>query len=84
MTALTRDEVVAVLGSVDDTVVAEVLAMGATREELTEAHAWTLSDEALMNAGRSLPSGRVGRLVEILQLIEEEASDIAPPEEVRR
>ena len=79
MTALTHDDVVAILGPVEDTVIAEVLAMGASREELAEAHAWVVSDEALMNAGRPLPSGRVGRLIEILQTVEDE-SPAMPPE----
>ncbi len=78
MTALTHDDVVAILGPVEDTVVAEVLAMGASREELAEAHAWVVSDEALMNAGRPLPSGRVGRLIEILQTVEDESPAMAP------
>ncbi len=80
MTALTHDDVVAVLGPVEDTVIAEVLAMGASREELAEAHAWVVSDEALMNAGRPLPSGRVGRLIEILQTVEDESPATPAPE----
>lgn len=80
MTALTHNDVVAMIGSVEDTVVAEVLAMGATREELAEAHAWVMSDEALMNTGRPLPSGRVGRLVEILQAVEDESPATPAPD----
>ena len=80
MTALTRDKVVAIIGSAEDSVIAEVLAMGATREKLAEAHAWVSSDEALMNTGRHLPSGRVGRLIEILQAVEDESPAVMPPE----
>ena len=80
MTALTRDKVVAIIGSAEDSVIAEVLAMGASREELAEAHAWVISDEALMNTGRHLPSGRVGRLIEILQAVEDESPAVMPPE----
>ena len=80
MTALTRDKVVAIIGSAEDSVIAQVLAMGASREELAEAHAWVSSDEALMNTGRRLPSGRVGRLIEILQAVEDESPAVMPPE----
>ena len=80
MTALTRDKVVAIIGSAEDSVIAEVLAMGASREELAEAHAWVISDEALMNTGRPLPSGRIGRLIEILQAVEDESPAVMPPE----
>jgi hypothetical protein len=45
----------------------------ATTEGLAEAHAWLAKDEPLMNAGHSLPSGRVARLVDIVAIIEEEA-----------
>jgi len=61
-------------------VIAKVIATGATSEKLAEAHAWLANDEPLMNAGRSLPSGRVGRLVDIIAAIneEEEQEEAAP------
>jgi hypothetical protein len=71
MTMLTRKEVIAVLGPVDDDLIVEIVGTGATRAELAEAYTWLRSDEALMNEGRPLPSGRVGALVEILQTSEE-------------
>lgn len=71
MTALTRKDVVAVLGPVDETLITDVVTTGATRAELAEAYGWVTNDEALVNEGRSLPSGRVGTLVEILQAAEE-------------
>ncbi len=72
MSRLTREELVAALGPVDDIVVAQVVAMGATAEELAEARAWIASDEPLINRGRPLAAGRIGQLVEILATIEEE------------
>lgn len=75
MTQLARDDVLAALGPVDDLIVAEVIATGASAEELAEAQAWLTNDEALVNAGRPLASGRVGRLVEILARVEEELGD---------
>ncbi|HVY57243.1 MAG TPA: hypothetical protein VHA77_05275 [Xanthobacteraceae bacterium] len=72
MSTLTRPEVTAVLGPVDDIVAAEIIATGATPAELAEARAWITADEAMVNAGRKLPSGRVGKVIEILERIESE------------
>ena len=77
MTTLTREDVQAVLGPVDDILVAEILKTGASREELAEAHAWLVNDEAAMNTGRPLASGRVGRLIDILEADEELEADAA-------
>ena len=75
--ALTRYEVINALGEVDDVVVADIISMGATADELAEARAWIANNEALMNSGKSLPSGRIGQLVEILESIEEESDPLA-------
>jgi hypothetical protein len=66
MASLTRKDIAALFGDLDDVVVADIIATGATAEELAEAHAW------LANAGRPLPGGRVARLVDILAAISEE------------
>ncbi|MGP9821032.1 hypothetical protein ACTZWW_13530 [Salinarimonas sp. NSM] len=64
---LTREEVRAVAGPIDDVTIAEIIATGATREELARARAWLENDEAMLNEGRHLASGgRVGALVDIL------------------
>jgi hypothetical protein len=55
-----------VVGPVDEVVIADVIATQATIEELSQAWAWVNSEEALMNEGRPLPSGRTAELVEIL------------------
>jgi hypothetical protein len=65
--ALTRDEVVSVLGPVDNATIAEIAATGTTIEELREAWAWFNSDEALMGQGRPLPGTRVASLIDILE-----------------
>jgi hypothetical protein len=70
--ALSREQLIKALGDVDDAVVAEILAMSATDEELAQAQAWITNDEALINSGRPLVSGRVSRLVEILTSVEED------------
>lgn len=71
MSTLTREEVAAALGSVDDHLIAEILATGASSEEFAEARAWLMNDEAPINAGAHLPSGRVGRLIEILESVDD-------------
>jgi hypothetical protein len=76
---LTRDEVLAMLGPVDDVVVTEVIATGANVAELAEAQAWIANNETMMNEGRPLASGGVARLVEILAAPEEEDIESALP-----
>jgi hypothetical protein len=77
MTPLTREDMAAALGPVDEIVVAEIIGMGASAEELAEARAWIVNDEAFLNSGKSLASGRVRRLVDILATIEEEERETA-------
>jgi hypothetical protein len=72
MASLTRKDIAALFGDLDDVVVADIIATGATAEELAEAHAWLANDEPLLNAGRPLPGGRIARLVDILAAISEE------------
>ncbi len=69
---LTRAEVIALIGRSDDGALTDILNMGASRAELAEAWAWLENDEAMLNAGRPIPSGRVARLVEILQIFDDE------------
>ncbi|GLS21186.1 hypothetical protein GCM10007874_42030 [Labrys miyagiensis] len=63
---LSAKDVIAILGPVDETRIADILATEATVDDLAEAWAWINSDEALINAGRSLPSGKVADLVDLL------------------
>jgi hypothetical protein len=76
MVSLTSKDIAALFGDLDDVVVADIIATGATADELAEAHAWLANDEPPLNAGGPLPSGRVARLVDILAVIgEEEEAD---------
>lgn len=63
---LTHDQVVAVVGEIDDGKIVDIIATGATLEELVEAFAWA-SDEtdALADAEKSL-SGRVAAVYDVL------------------
>jgi hypothetical protein len=57
----TRKEIIESLGELDDVPVAEIIATGATPQDLAEAESWLSNDEALINAGRPLPTGRIGQ-----------------------
>jgi hypothetical protein len=72
MAPLTRKDVVETIGDSDDVTVADIIATGATVQELAEAQAWVINDEALLNAGRPLPKGRIGQLLEIIRAKEQE------------
>ena len=72
---LTREEVATALGSVDDDLIAEILATGASSEEFAEARAWLANDEALMNAGAPLAKGRVSQLIEMLEAADDGWAD---------
>ncbi|MGR8965029.1 hypothetical protein ACU8MP_29790 (plasmid) [Rhizobium leguminosarum] len=69
---ITSKDVIAILGPADETLVAEVIATGATQAELAEAFAWVNNDEAMLGEGRRLPTGRVAALVDLLSPDEEE------------
>ena len=72
MGPLTREDVVSVVGPVDETVIADVIAIQGTLGELTEAWAWATNDEALINEGRPLPTGRTAALVDVLRSDDED------------
>ena len=67
---ITRDDVIQAVGAVDDVTIAQMIATGATVDELAEAQAWIVNDEPMMNAGRPLATGRVRELVDILAELE--------------
>jgi hypothetical protein len=72
MKRVTRDDVTKAVGPVDDVTIAEIIATGATADELAEAQAWLINDEPLLNAGKPLASGRVRELIDILAELEPE------------
>jgi hypothetical protein len=75
MRRITRDDAIKAVGGADDVAIAQIIGTGATVDELAQAQAWLANDEPLMNAGRPLPSGRVGELVEILNELEADDED---------
>ncbi|WEX07689.1 hypothetical protein [Chelativorans sp. AA-79] len=66
MATLTREGVHRILGPVDNALLAEIAAVDCSEQELAEAHAWVMNDEALVNDFRPMPNGRVAELVDIL------------------
>ncbi len=70
--AMTLAQVAAVLGPIDKEVAAEIVATGASPEDLEVAWAWLQNDEALVNEGRHLPTGKVAELIEILSATSED------------
>jgi hypothetical protein len=67
MASLTRDQVVQVVGNLEDDRIVEILATGANLEQLTEAFAWLTEDEYLGKQLRHPPAGVVAQLVDILE-----------------
>lgn len=64
------DDITSILGPIDEALAAQINRTGATPEELAQAWAWFNADEALVNEGRPLPSGRVAELVSLLEAAE--------------
>ena len=75
--SLTRDDVLSIIGPADEILVTEIIATGATAEELAQARAWVNNDEALINEGRPLPSGRTAELVELLAPLDDEEERVS-------
>lgn len=63
---MTYEDIVSVLGHIDDDLAATLVATGASADELREAWNWLHNDEALMSEGRPLPGTRVGQLIDLL------------------
>jgi hypothetical protein len=72
---ITRDDVIKAISEADDVTIANIIATGATPDELAEALAWMANDEPMMNAGRPLATGRVRELVDILSDLEPDDDD---------
>jgi hypothetical protein len=75
MRRITRDDAIRAIGRADETGIAEMIATGATADELAEARAWMANDEPMLNAGKPLAQGRVRQLVDILSELEAAEED---------
>ena len=74
MSELTRDEILAAVHPIDDAVVAEIIATGATHDELVEACHF-FAREQTSKTTHDVPDGRVGRVVSILERIGPEVKE---------
>lgn len=72
MMTMTARDITAIIGPADQQLLREIMLTGATAGELAQAWAWLNSDEALVNAGRPLPSGKVAELIDLLDDFDEE------------
>ena len=71
----TGEEIRTILGPIDDTLLASLLAVGATSAEVLEAQTWLNSDDYLHRSLHHGQTGRVAALVEILEAEEPEEPD---------
>lgn len=69
---LTRGEIERVLGPIDEHLAAEIAAIEATEADLTRALVWLEADEARLNEGDHLPTGKVAELIGILETADDE------------
>ena len=71
----TTEDIVDIVGKVEDGTLAAILATGATREEVLEANAWLIADDQMHRELHHGPQGVVAQVVDILE------AETAPPEE---
>lgn len=71
----TRDEIVEIVGPLDDTILMQILATGATATEVLEAFTWANADDAIGTEIERGPRGAVAQVYEILTLEEEEPDE---------
>lgn len=65
--AATASEIRDIVGPLEDNVVASIVALGATRDEVLEAQAWLASDDYLHRELRHALQGRAAQVFEILE-----------------
>jgi hypothetical protein len=75
MGRITRDDAIRAIGRADEAAIAEMIAIGATPDELAEAQAWMANDEPMLNAGKPLAQGRARHLVDILSELQAAEED---------
>jgi hypothetical protein len=73
------EDIVTILGPTDEALIADIIRSGASADELAQAWAWVNADEALINDGRPLPSGRIAELVALLDPQEDEHGETNAP-----
>lgn len=69
---ITHDDVVRLFGGLEDHTVAEILATGASYEELEEAAAWLAQEDDVMGEMERPLTGAAGRVYELVSRETEE------------
>ncbi|HWJ86664.1 MAG TPA: hypothetical protein VNS12_01165 [Pelagibacterium sp.] len=75
---LTRAEIEELAGPLDNQLMAEIAAIDATAADLARALAWLEADEALINDGNHLPTGKVAELISILETVDDDEGYFVP------
>jgi hypothetical protein len=73
--AATAEEIADIVGAVENSTTAAIIATGATRDEVLEANTWLNADNDMHRELHHMPRGVVARVLDILE------AEIAPPEE---
>jgi hypothetical protein len=64
----TGSDVVQILGPLDDGMIAQILATGATSEEITEARAWLSTRDYFRRLAHDSAHGRIARVYHFLDV----------------
>jgi hypothetical protein len=76
---ITREDIVRVLGALDDVKIVAILALRPTQEELEEAAMWLASEDDVMGKMRRPLSGTVAEIYDIVAPEEEIFEEPPPP-----
>ncbi len=76
---LTLETVGRIVGPVDAGTLAELIEAGVTPDDLIAAQAWRAAQDPLAGEWPPLPEGRVGLVVEILDVIADDSDPLAGP-----
>lgn len=74
--AATASEIIAICGHLDDGVIAQVLATGATAAEVIEAFTWFSADDQISTELRRGPRGAVAAVYDILMRKEPDPDEL--------
>ncbi len=64
--AATASDIVQIVGPVDDGVIAQIIATGATAEDVKEAHAWLSTQDYFRRIAHDSAHGRIARVYHLL------------------
>ena len=74
--AATATEIVAIVGHLDDEIIARIVASGATPAEVLEAFTWANADDQIGTELRHGRHGAVGEVYEILTSIDSDLDEL--------